>query len=407
MRKENIKYALLQMAFWTAAASCYAFMTQILEAKGFGGTEIGILNGGKLFATVFFQMLIGSFADRHGKKIPLKVIIGLLSGAAAVVTAVFYFRDLSFAGTMAVFVGYGASFMCISPLMDSLSVIYNSRGVKINYAFGRAAGSAAYAAASVAFGVFCEKFGSVNLLLVQLIFLLLILAAVLSFGKMPEPPVQTEKEKKQEEVHSAWYLLRNYPQFCCFLLGSAVMFMGYNLGTTFLIHVIEGLGGSNIHYGAAEFVMAISEVPAAFIMIRCRHKVPMEKLMISCAFFMTLKNVFAAYSGNVTIIILSQTCEMLGFGMYYSGSVYLVEDMLPKADVVKAMSFVNAATIGLGEGLGSLFCGYIRDSLGLENLMRISVVTGIISVICMVLMNLLPKERIEKTEKKQPQRLHQ
>lgn len=395
MRKENIKYALLQMTFWTAAAPCYAFMTQILEAKGFVSSQIGMLNAVKLLATVVFQMIIGSFADKYAKKVPLKMIIALLSGAAAAFTAVFYLGTLSFPGTLLLFIGFGATFTCISPLVDSLSVLYNDRGVKINYALGRAAGSAAYAVASVGFGVFCDVFGVSNLLLLQLSFTLMIMVTALFMGGMPEAAEKSisKKVSAEQKVHSAWYLLWNYPKFTCFLLGSAIMFMGYNMGTTFLIHIIEELGGTNTHYGTAEFVLAISEVPAAFLILRCRGKIPMEKVMIGCAFFMTLKNVFATYSGSVEVIILSQSCEMLGFGMFYSGSVYLVDEMLPKTDVVKGMSFVNAATIGLGEGVGSFFCGFLRESFGLHGLMEISVLTGVVSIICMIFMNLLPKER--------------
>lgn len=395
MRKENIKYAILQMAFWTAAASCYAFMTQILEAKGFGSSQIGILNAVKLLATVVFQIVIGSFADKHAKKLSLKIIIALLAGAAAAFTAIFYFGTLSFLGTLLLFLGFGATFTCISPLIDSLSVLYNDRGVEINYAFGRAAGSAAYAVASVGFGIFCDVFGVPKLLLLQLFFTLMILLIAIFMEKMPEQEesFRINKKKTKRKVHSAWYLLRNYPKFTCFLVGSAVMFMGYNLGTTFLIHVIEEAGGTNTHYGAAEFVMAISEVPAAFLVARCRGKIPMEKIMIGCTFFMTLKNVFATYSGSVDVIILSQTCEMLGFGMFYAGSVYIVDDMLPKTDVVKGMSFVNAATVGLGEGIGSFFCGFLRETWGLHGLMEISVLTGMVSVVCMFFMNQLSRER--------------
>ena len=395
MRKENIKYALLQMTFWTAAAPCYAFMTQILEAKGFVSSQIGMLNAVKLLATVVFQMIIGSFADKYAKKVPLKMIIALLSGAAAAFTAVFYLGTLSFPGTLLLVIGFGATFTCISPLVDSLSVLYNDRGAKINYALGRAAGSAAYAVASVGFGVFCDVFGVSNLLLLQLSFTLMIMVTALFMGGMPEAAEKSisKKVSAEQKVHSAWYLLWNYPKFTCFLLGSAIMFMGYNMGTTFLIHIIEELGGTNTHYGTAEFVLAISEVPAAFLILRCRGKIPMEKVMIGCAFFMTLKNVFATYSGSVEVIILSQSCEMLGFGMFYSGSVYLVDEMLPKTDVVKGMSFVNAATIGLGEGVGSFFCGFLRESFGLHGLMEISVLTGVVSIICMIFMNLLPKER--------------
>ena len=41
----NFMYFMLQVLFWGAAVINYAYMTQILETKGFTEVEIGILNG--------------------------------------------------------------------------------------------------------------------------------------------------------------------------------------------------------------------------------------------------------------------------------------------------------------------------------------------------------------------------
>lgn len=405
--KLNIKYALLQAMFWTAAASGYAFLTQILQYKGFGETQIGAINGVKLFSTVIFQVIIGSFSDKYAKKISLKSIIAVLAVAACGCTFIFYAAPLSFFETMLIFIGFGATFTCISPLIDSLSVLYINHGRNVNYVWGRAAGSVAWAVACVGFGIFCDHCGVNNLLLLQLLFTVGILIAVLSMdkiilnaeasdkGKRAKGKELRENTKKKEmvsdeTVHTAFYLLKYYPKYTWFLIGSAIMFMGYNLGTTFLINVIEELGGSNTHYGIAEFVMAISEVPSAWIMLKTRKKLSVDKLMLCCAVFMTLKNAFATYTGDVNVIIMSQSCEMLGFGLFYAGSVFLVDDMLPAGDVVKGVSLINAATVGIGEGIGSLLCGAFRAKLGLHGLMQVSVFVSACSVFCMIIMCILP-----------------
>lgn len=193
-------------------------------------------------------------------------------------------------------------------------------------------------------------------------------------------------ETRKTEVHTAGYLLTTYPKYRWFLIGSAVMFMGYNVGTTFLINVFERLGGNNFHYGLAEFVMAVSEVPSAFLLIKFRKRISLDKIMMCCAVFMTFKNMFAAFSDNVWVIVISQGCEMLGFGLFYSGSVYLIEEMLSPADVVKGMSLINAFTVGVGEGIGALLCGWINSRYGLTVLMDSSVVISAVSIVCIVIM---------------------
>lgn len=342
--KLNIKYAILQMMFWTCAASAYAYLTQMLQYKGFTDGQIGVINAVKLFSTVVFQIIIGVFSDRHAERIQLKYIISVLTVVALLLTSVFYEYKLSFVQTVTLFIGFGATFTCISPLIDSLSIKYMNDGRNINYPICRALGAR-------------ERIAAANI-----------------------------TEIRKTEVHTAGYLLTTYPKYRWFLIGSAVMFMGYNVGTTFLINVFERLGGNNFHYGLAEFVMAVSEVPSAFLLIKFRKRISLDKIMLCCAVFMTFKNMFAAFSDNVWVIVISQGCEMLGFGLFYSGSVYLIEEMLSPADVVKGMSLINAFTVGAGEGIGALLCGWINSRYGLTVLMDSSVVISAVSIVCIVIM---------------------
>lgn len=348
--KLNIKYAILQMMFWTCAASAYAYLTQMLQYKGFTDGQIGVINAVKLFSTVVFQIIIGVFSDRHAERIQLKYIISVLTVVALLLTSVFYEYKLSFVQTVMLFIGFGATFTCISPLIDSMSIKYMNGGRNINYPICRALGAR-------------ERISAANI-----------------------------TETRKTEVHTAGYLLTTYPKYRWFLIGSAVMFMGYNVGTTFLINVFERLGGNNFHYGLAEFVMAVSEVPSAFLLIKFRKRISLDKIMLCCAVFMTFKNMFAAFSDNVWVIVISQGCEMLGFGLFYSGSVYLIEEMLSPADVVKGMSLINAFTVGAGEGIGALLCGWINSRFGLTVLMDSSVVISAVSIVCIVIMCRASKE---------------
>lgn len=348
--KLNIKYAILQMMFWTCAASAYAYLTQMLQYKGFTDGQIGVINAVKLFSTVVFQIIIGVFSDRHAERIQLKYIISVLTAVALLLTSVFYEYKLSFVQTVMLFIGFGATFTCISPLIDSMSIKYMNGGRNINYPICRALGAR-------------ERIAAANI-----------------------------TETRKTEVHTAGYLLTTYPKYRWFLIGSAVMFMGYNVGTTFLINVFERLGGNNFHYGLAEFVMAVSEVPSAFLLIKFRKRISLDKIMLCCAVFMTFKNMFAAFSDNVWVVVISQGCEMLGFGLFYSGSVYFIEEMLSPADVVKGMSLINAFTVGAGEGIGALLCGWINSRYGLTVLMDSSVVISAVSIVCIVIMCRASKE---------------
>lgn len=266
-------------------------------------------------------------------------------------------------------------------------------------------------------GLYCDWFGLKTFPLCGL-FLVLLLAALACF--MPWESIRkqnlvSEKRKKaradqkitsQQEMtmnqtitpHTVGYLLTHYPAFTAFLIGSTVMFMGYNFGTTFLIDIFTGLGGSNTHYGISEFVMAISEVPSAVIILKLRRKIPIQWMMVCCAFFMTLKNLIPTYADNITVVIAAQTCEMLGLGLYYAGSIFFIEENLPKADIVKGTTLVSVATVGIGEGIAAFFCGIIRRQIGLYGLMKTGTLANALSIIIFLWMCTLKNKELQKPD---------
>ena len=391
----NFRYFCLQALFWGAAVANYAYMTQLLEYKGYSEVEIGILNGVKLLVGVVFQIWIGDFADRHLHTIPLKHIIAFLSLLSAVLTIAFMFVGHHFMRMVLLSIGFGIAFTTISPLIDSLSMLYVNHGIFVNYAKGRTGGSIAWAILCVLAGIYCDKvnIGSLPVWGAILLIILFAVAVLMPWeGIKEEYFVKNVKNSNEAKPHSVLYLILNYPKYTLFLIGSAVMFMGYNFGSTFLIDVYTGLGGNNMHFGIGQFVMAVSEVPAAFLLLCAKKKIPVKWFMLCCAFFMTIKNLVPVYATNVAQVIGAQACEMLGFGLFYAGSIYYISELLPEADIVKATTLISVATVGAGEGIASLLCGVIRNHIGLYGLMKIATLTNAFGTIVMSVMCLMKKK---------------
>lgn len=408
VRMLNIRYFILQVLFWGAAVANYAYMTQILQYKGFSEVEIGILNGAKLVVGIVFQIWVGSYADNHVYKIPLKNIIAVLSAVSAILTAGLFAVQHNFFLMLLISVGFGISFTTVSPLIDSLSILYVSHGQNVNFAKGRAGGSVSWAFLCVLAGVYCDKIG-IQTLPLSGVALCLLMASVAFF--MPWESVSEKnyvvKKKDSDGLHSVGYLLKNYPVYVLFLLGSALMFMGYVLGSVFLIDIFTGLGGNNIHYGLAEFVLAVSEIPSAFIVLKCRNKISMKWLMFCCAVFMTLKNLIPTYVHSINAVILAQTCEMLGFGLFYAGAIYFIEEVLPSKDLVKATTLISVATMGFGEGIVSFICGLLRSHLGLYGLMKTGTAVNALAVAVMLIMCCIKCDKVKVHGNKQIQYMKQ
>lgn len=391
----NFMYFMLQVLFWGAAVINYAYMTQILETKGFTEVEIGILNGAKLLVGVVFQIWIGAVADRTRYTIPLKYYIAALTVVSGILTIAMVLTGHQFVQMLFIFMGFGIAFTTLQPLIDSLSMLYINHGVSINYAKGRTGGSISWAVFCVLAGMYCDRFGLKTFPLCGLFFLAALVALVcfMPWQRIDRAYVEAEKDGQEEKPHSVMYLLKHYSAFTIFLVGSAVMFMGYNFGSTFLIDIFTGLGGGNTEYGISEFVMAISEVPSAFLILKFRKKIPIQWMMVCCAVFMTLKNLIPTYANNIWLVVAAQVCEMLGLGLYYSGSIYFIEENLPKADIVKGATLVSVATVGIGEGIASLMCGMIRRQIGLYGLMKAGTLANALSIFIFLIVCMLKKKK--------------
>ncbi len=387
----NFRYFILQVLFWGAAVVYYAYMTQILQHKNYTEVEIGILNGVKLLVGVIFQVWIGAYADKNRYRVPLKNLIGLLALLTGILNVALLAVGHNFWIMFFISAGFGVTFTTLQPLIDSLTLLYGNHGEVINYAKGRMGGSISWAFLCILAGVYCDQMGVGTFPLGGLIFVVFLAYAAfrLPWEKISEKNAVNKKaatKSTKEKPHSVLFLLKNYPAFTVFLVGSTVMFMGYNFGSTFLIDVFRGLGGNNTHFGIAQFVLAISEVPSAIIILKLRNKIPIKYMMVCCAFFMALKNAIPVYASSISVVIAAQACEMLGLGLFYAGSIYFIEENIPSADIVKATTLISVATVGIGEGTAAFMCGVIRKNVGLYGLMKTGAIVNGLAVIIFIVM---------------------
>lgn len=168
-RRITVKYCFLQGGYWTLAAVAMAFTTPLLEAKGFSGTEIGILSAVKYLAVLIFQMVLGSFADKHAEKVPLQRMLILMTFVNIIFSFLFYLTGHTMWMAMLTLIVFGMTIHCASPLVDSLSIQYMNHGVKMNYAISRACGSLCWAVFCVVVGLIADAFGANRILIFQIV----------------------------------------------------------------------------------------------------------------------------------------------------------------------------------------------------------------------------------------------
>ncbi|MEG0756222.1 MAG: MFS transporter [Oscillospiraceae bacterium] len=366
LRRLDFHYMLLQMGFWAMFAGICAYQATLLQARGFTNSQVGVLVAVRCFAGVVFQPLLGSFADRH-PKIPLKLIVCLSLGLSFF-ASVALLLPMGMPGTVLLFVILGGFEISSYPLMDSMAVQFMNDGVPIRYSLGRGLGSLSYAFCCIFLSLQVGRFGVESTLYTHAALVLCEILLVFSFPTFhPEKPAETVFVATPQSVPS---LLRSSPRFTLMLAGMTLGMAAVLPLSNFLINIMESRGGSPASLGYGLFLMAASELPAAFLFQKAYRQVGAAKILVVSMFFCTLKAVVLLLSGNMLVVMLAQPLQMLGYGLFTPASVFFVNDTVPPADRVLGQTLMMVASNGLGGVLGNFIADKTLD-LGGSNLMLI------------------------------------
>ena len=374
LKKVQIRYTLLHLTYWSAYAAFAGFQTALLLERGFSSGDAGVFAALRCLAGIISQPLIGGWADRH-PKVPLKYVLVVCLSLALGITALFYVTNPGFLGTAIIIFLLGALELNAYPLLNSLAMQFVAVGVDVNYSLSRGLGSLAYAISCVVLGRMSAAFGVENVLLVNIGFLLTLIAAALMF---PTAPVITADRKDDgEEPHSVLYILKNNPPFTLMMVAvffcmTAMMPIG-----NFMYNIVEGNGGDETHLGLALFIVGAAELPSAFIFTKLKPRVKVQVMMVLAIFFVMIKSACMLIP-VLSVILLVQLLQMFGYGLFLPSSVYYVNENVPVVDRVRGQAIMMMSSTGLGGVFGNVIAGKVIDLGGVQMLIIFCVICGVI-----------------------------
>lgn len=365
-RKLTLHYTGIQIGYWAAMAVFNSLYVPILRERGFAGNEISILLALRYGFVVVIQPLLAAFADRHADRIPLKYMVASINAAGLVASLIFAVWHPGLLGTGVLIAVNGCAMGLLVSFNDALAMRYVNHGRALNYSFARAFGSFAFAAASLILGYLTKVFGIACAPYAQAVILAVKLVIVLTLADRTE----AEHRAGKKSVHSAWYLLKQYPQFCMFLLAVLLLYIGNVMYLNFAIDLVERIGGDSTTLGMMHFIMSASELPLAFTIAKIRRRISNKCLLIVSTVFILLRMVLIAQASSLGMLLGVQVLNMLGFGVYFSSSVLFVNECIPKEDQVKGQALMGiASSAGLAGMAGSLISGVLSDAMGVDMVM--------------------------------------
>jgi PPP family 3-phenylpropionic acid transporter len=371
----QIRYTLLHLTYWSAYAAFAGFQTALLLERGFSSGDAGVFAALRCLAGIISQPLIGGWADRH-PKVPLKYVLVVCLSLALGITALFYVTNPGFLGTAIIIFLLGALELNAYPLLNSLAMQFVAVGVDVNYSLSRGLGSLAYAISCVVLGRMSAAFGVENVLLVNIGFLLALIAAALMF---PTAPVISADQKNEgEKPHSVLYILKNNPPFTLMMVAVFFCMTAMMPIENFMYNIVEGNGGDETHLGLALFIVGAAELPSAFIFTKLKPHMKVQTMVVLAIFFVMFKSACMLIP-VLSVILLVQLLQMFGYGLFLPSSVYYVNENVPVVDRVRGQAIMMMSSTGLGGVFGNVIAGKVIDLGGVQMLIVFCVICGVIA----------------------------
>ena len=331
----KMKYNVLSFLFYIAGCCFAGFVAVFLQYKGVSNTLIGVVTGSGCVAAIFLTPFLSSLVMKI-KGLNVKKMIYIVYSCLAIVYLAISLFPIPPLFVMVIYMIVYALYLSAGPFMQLLASDY-MRIEDVNFGLARGLGSTAWAVGALGFGFLVDIF-TPTILCIGFLFFTLCMLGLLS--TMPTVETITSTDKKSGSV---FYIVRRYPIFTGILFGFALMLSAATSLSTYLINIVNNLGGDTSFFGIAVFLMAFSEMPVMAITPSLMRRYKSIQLIEFATVCYVLRNFLICLSPNLLVLCAGMMFQGLSFGM-----------------------LTAVLTSGLGAMIGNLLGGVLQDTFGLE-----------------------------------------
>lgn len=384
----NIRYMLIQGLFWMVICIATGFTSLYLLEEGVSNSQIGIITAVFAIGSAVLQPIFGRICDRS-EKISWKSMLLTISSVEIAVCILMLFisgRLLSgiFMGLLILLGNLGM------PFVNSLLFYYRSNDEYINFGVARGIGSGSYALLALIIGEIVAVFGTKSIpsagIIIILCFFLIILS--MPYNKDLDNSSNIVTEEKKKTGVSAF--IKKYPSFFVMLVGFIFLASTHNISITYLLQIIQNVGGNSENLGVSMAISAFLEIPVLFLFGVIYKKITAEKLMVFAAFGYVIKAVCYFLAGSVTALYFVGITQIISFAIFASASVYYTGEVIHEEDRTTGQSLMTSI-IAIGMVLGNFLGGLVLDLLGVRKMLLMNVLIGLIGLVIVLLSQIIKK----------------
>ena len=346
-RNLTVRYSITQFSYWAAAMGAASFATTVLLSNGLPAGLVGVLLAVSGLLACVTSPIMASFADRS-KKFILPQMMLALSALCVLCFALQLLPGLPvMAAGLAYILGMWAS-DAIHPLLNALNVACDTNGYAINFGAARGIGSVASATSALVLGHILAKWGSTWMFLFLIFFRIVSMVAIAGFPKLPK--AASAPGIADESCGIGQFFLR-YKWFCVSLLGIGFLGMFHAMTESYLISIMERLGGDSSNVGTALFISSLSGAPVIFFYSFFHKRMKNETLLKISALTFLLKSVLFCIAPAIGFVYMLEVLQSTSYGFLGPTQVFYAGSRVRSVDMVKGQAFIGAAyTLGCSGG---------------------------------------------------------
>lgn len=358
-------YCLVQILYWSSGFATVGLAAAYLGRIGFSSGSIGFITAAAGPIGFMLVLCLSVRIDRAGPDTLYRVIAGLLtvqilliaglalSRYAGVVTALLYTLFLSHAHVM-------------NSLFSKLYINLKKCGLRIDFGVARGLGSLAYGCSSFAAGYLMarhpERFVHSLTLIFYTLLLFVILALRMLSRRVPLPPDPVSPPAEEHPPLRLGAFLWNYRLFFVVALGLSIVSASNKTFTTFLVTIVEELGGDIRSFTAITGFLALIEIPLMLFFSKLRRKRDVPAMLLASLLLYAAKLGGAAWARSLPVLFAAVTAQAFAAGLYHPARVEYVREVIPHRDTAKCLAILDGTPVFLSF-LTILGSGRLLDSI--------------------------------------------
>lgn len=374
VRSANLRFALLNVFFWTEMGAVSSFAANLLTAYHCTSGQIGMVTAAGTLLAFLLEPPLASLADRSSRWNP-GAILNVMSIAMAVLALLQLIPGLS---GMAVSLLLLAALMLVNaalPMVNSMLYMAPVDASEMNFGFGRAAGSLSFAILSLVLGRLISSWSVRSIPIAAIISAIgMCLATQLILHYAPDDTLQPQE--KAASVGTYRELFAAHPKFLLFLIGCTLVVLCHNAVVNFFIYVTRSVGGNDATMGAILSFQALVELPGMILAKKIIKKAGCAKILILSLLAFTVKQFFYWQAKSIPQLYGATVLESLSLALFLPATVEYASRLVDRKDIVKAQTCFTTVQV-LANVLGAVMASLYSTLDVSTNLLAMTIISTI------------------------------